>query len=47
MKSLHDLKKSLELMDGSSKVQDQQNLITKIYGSKENDSEMKKNQGQL
>ncbi|MFT4983793.1 MAG: transcriptional regulator with PAS, ATPase and Fis domain [Flavobacterium sp.] len=44
MKSdLHDLKKlTLELMEnGSSKVQEtNKNLITKIYGSKENDSEI-------
>ncbi len=44
MKSdLHDLKKlTLELMqNGSSKVQEtNQNLIKKIYGSKENDSEI-------
>jgi transcriptional regulator with PAS, ATPase and Fis domain len=44
MKSdLHDLKKlTLELMQsGSSKVQEtNQNLIKKIYGSKENDSEI-------
>jgi hypothetical protein len=42
MKSdLHDLKKT-HFMDGKE-VQssgDQQNLITKIYGSKENDSEI-------
>jgi transcriptional regulator with PAS, ATPase and Fis domain len=44
MKSdLHDLKKlTLELMEnGSSKVQEtNSNLIKKIYGSKENDSEI-------
>ena len=44
MKSdLHDLKKlTLELMEnGSSKVQEtNKNLITKIYGSKENDNEI-------
>jgi hypothetical protein len=42
MKSdLHDLKK-LTGINGkwSSKFRNQQNLITKIYGSKENDSEI-------